>query len=1027
VSDYVELRCKSAFSFLQAASAPEDLVSAAAGLDMDCLALADRDGLYGAPRFYQAAREAGLHPVVGAEVGLDTGSSLLLLVENERGYKNLCRLISVGHSGRPKGESLLRIEQLEPRCEGLLCLTGDALDADLQRGEGPGLLDRLRGMFGPRSVWVEIGRHFDRREARLNEARCALAERAGARLVATNDVRYARRQKRRLQDVMTCIREKVRLDTAGRLLQPNAERYLKSAGQMSELFSDLPRAVHNTREVAARCAFDLGDLDYRFPDFPVPEGETAFSFLHRLVQQGARHRYRPISARHMQQLTRELALIDKLELAGYFLLVWDLCRYCREKGILVQGRGSAANSAVCYVLGITAVDPVGMDLLFERFLSEERGQWPDIDLDLPSGDQREKVIQYVYERYTRRGAAMTANVITYRLRSAVREVGKVLGIEERRLTRLLVACGGGGIEPAAAAKEAGLAAGDRRVRLLLELGEEIRHLPRHLGQHSGGMVIAAGRLDEVVPVEPASMAGRTVIQWDKDDCADMGIIKVDLLGLGMLKVLEEAIPLIRRQHGIELDLARLPPDDAEVYAMLGRADTVGVFQVESRAQMNTLPRLKPRRFYDLVVEVAIIRPGPIVGKKVHPYLERRAGREPISYPHPSLKPILERTLGIPLFQEQAMRIAMEAAGYSVGQAEQLRQAMSHRRSAEQKALHEERLAAGLARRGITGRAAEEIIASFSSFFGLYGFPESHAASFALIVYASAYLKAHYPAAFTCALLNAWPMGFYNPATIVKDAKRHGQTVRGFDVAHSAWRCGIEPDGAVRLGLRFVLGLREQTAQRIEAARGRGPFRDVKDLQARCGLRQNELNSLAELGALGSLGLGRRAALWQVASLETSERGLLARLSPPADRSPLARMSAAERTAADYRNAGLTVGPHPITHLRDELRRRGVLPAASLGHKPDGARVRVAGQVIARQRPPTAKGMCFITLEDESGFANVVVTPDRFAAHRRALVTSRALIVSGRLERREGVINVRGESFEPLGEAGDPAPRSRDFH
>ncbi len=1024
---YVELRCQSAFSFLRAASAPEDLVTAAGDLGMEALALADVDGLYGAPRFYQAAQAAGIRPLVGADLSLAEGGRLLMLVKDRKGYQNLCRLITLGHRGRPKGQSALSLAQLEPYAQGLLCLTGNALDGDLLRGEGIEKLQGLQRIFGQQDVWMELHRHLTRAETKRNQARAALAQRAGAALVATNDVRYAQASERRLQDVFTCLRHKLRLDEAGRRLGANAERYLKSARQMKQLFADWPRAVDNSLRVAERCAFTLQDLGYRFPDFPVPAGETVFSFLHRLVQQGARWRYRPLSVRHMQQLSRELSLIDKLDLAGYFLLVWDLCRFCREQGILVQGRGSAANSAVCYVLGITAVDPVGMDLLFERFLSEERGQWPDIDLDLPSGDQREKVIQYVYQRYRRHGAAMTANVISYRKRSAVREVGKVLGLADSHLGRLLAACRGGGIDLAEGAARAGLDTRDRRVRLLIELSREIQHLPRHLGQHSGGMVIAAGRLDEVVPLEPAAMAGRTVIQWDKDDCAALGIIKVDLLGLGMLKAIEEAIPLVRAHEGVEIDLAHLPQDDPKVYAMLQRADTVGVFQVESRAQMNTLPRMKPRCFYDLVVEVAIIRPGPIVGKKVHPYLNRRAGREAVTYPHPSLEPILRRTLGIPLFQEQAMRIAMEAAGFSVGQAEDLRRAMGHKRSLQQKARHEKLLLAGLARRGITGEAAEEILCSFGSFFGLYGFPESHAASFALIVYASAYLKAHHPAAFTCALLNAWPMGFYHPATLVKDVKRHGQTVRAIDVNRSRWSCTIDPDGAIRLGLRFVLGLRRQAGARIEDEQGRGPFLDLKDFQQRCRLRENEQNALAELGAFASLGLSRRKALWQVASLDSADKSLFARLPLASDQSPLNEMNAVERTVADYQHAGLTTGPHPLAHWRAALRRQGVLPVAALPKHAHGSRVCVAGQVITRQRPQTAKGMCFITLEDESGLANVMVTPDRFETQRMTIVNAQALIVTGRLERRDGVIHVRGFDFQALSTESLPTASSRDFH
>ncbi len=1015
---FVELGCASAFSFLGGASAPEDLVAVAADLGMDALALCDRDGLYGAPRFHRAAREAGLRPIVGAGLSL-SGHRLRFLVKDVRGYRNLCRLITRGHRGRPKGLCEIDLDLIEEFAAGLICLATGGCAEELR------LLDRLKGIFGRGELWLVVCRHFDRGETLCNQALREISARLGIGLLASNDVRYARARERRIQDVFTCLRHKLTLAEAGRRLFANAERHLKSQAQMAELFSDLPSAVRNTRAVAERCTFSLDELDYHFPDFPVPGGETQFSYLHYLVQAGARKRYRPLAPRHMRQLDRELALIAKLELEGYFLLVWDICRFCRECGILVQGRGSAANSAVCYVLGITAVDPVGMDLLFERFLSEERGNWPDIDLDLPSGDQREKVIQYVYRRYGQSGAksALTANVITYKIRSAVREVGKVLGLPDARLARMLSTHDH---DLSASAAAAGLDCGDRRVELLIELVSEMRHLPRHLGQHSGGMVISRGRLDEVVPIEPAAMPGRSVIQWDKDDCADLGIIKVDLLGLGMLRAIEEAVSLVRAHERVEIDLAHLPAGDPEVYAVLQRADSVGIFQVESRAQMNTLPRMRPECFYDLVVEVALIRPGPIVGKKVHPYLERRAGRQPVTYPHPSLKPILERTLGIPLFQEQAMRIAMEAAGYTLGQAEQLRQAMSHKRSLEQKARHEEKLRSGLASRGISGSAADEIIESFGSFFGLYGFPESHAASFALIVYASAYLKTHHPAAFTCALLNAWPMGFYHPATIIKDARRHGQSVREIDACRSGWKCTIDPDGAVRLGLCFVVGLRREAGECIVAERRRRRFADLKDLSRRCRLQGREMDILAELGAFFCFGLSRREALWQVAALDDSGRGLIDRLPAPRDKCPLPRMSARERTAADYLNSGMTVGPHPMAHLRDRLRERGVLPLAALEKQPHGSRVKVAGQVITRQRPGTARGMCFLTIEDESGLANIVITPDVFERRRLLIVSSSALIVSGRLERSHGVTNLRAAKFESIDE-GDTRPvPSRDF-
>ncbi len=710
--------------------------------------------------------------------------------------------------------------------------------------------------------------------------------------------------------------------------------------------------------------------------------------------------------------------------------MWDIVRFCRERGILCQGRGSAANSAVCYALGITAVDAVSMDLLFERFLSEERGEWPDIDLDLPSGDRREEVIQYVYRRYGERGAAMTATVISYRTRSAVREVGKALGLsleQVDRLAKLLRAHGWSDHhdELAAQLRNGGVDPSAPRIALLVDLVQRIQGLPRHLGQHTGGMVIAAGRLDEIVPLEPAAMAGRHVIQWDKDDCSDFGLIKVDLLGLGMMAALEEAIPLIRAAEDVDLDLARLPPDDPAVYAMLQRADTIGVFQVESRAQMATLPRMRPERFYDLVVEVAIIRPGPIVGRMVHPYLNRRAGREPVTYAHPALEPILARTLGVPLFQEQLLRMAMVVAGFTGGEAEELRRAMGFKRSEARMRTIEARLRAGMTAHGITGSTQDDIVRGITS-FALYGFPESHAASFALIAYASAYLKAHHPAAFVCALLNAWPMGFYHPATLVQDAIRHGVAFHPMDVAQSDWSCTLEDERgrppAVRLGLRYTAGLRHEAGERIVAAR---PFASLADVAQRARLQRDEMDVLAHAGAFAGFGLARREALWQAAAVERDPTSLLARVRPPRPDAPLPPMSAYEETAADYTATGMTTGPHVLAYLRTELAARGVHTTADLAHLADGVAVRVAGHVIVRQRPGTAKGMCFLTLEDETGTANAFLTPPLFERWRLLLNTSPLIEIDGRLEQRDGVTHVRAHRLRRLA-APERMPEGHDY-
>ncbi|HEY6547322.1 MAG TPA: error-prone DNA polymerase, partial [Vicinamibacteria bacterium] len=798
-SMYAELHAASAFSFLRGSSLPEALVARAAELGYGALALVDRDGVSGAPRFFKAAQAAGLRPIVGAELSLEGGGALPLLVEDRRGYQALCRLITWMKRGVPKGEGRLRLDELvgerdedtgraPSELAGLVALPGLAT---LGSPPDTDRLARIVAAFGPERIFIDAQRHRRREQEAAQRDLLDLASSLGLRAVASNGVRHAEARGRPLQDVFTCIREKRTLASAGRLLSENAERHLKSPRAMAALFADRKDLLRNTEELAERLSFTLADLGYRFPDYPVPPGETPHSFLCRMAEKGARERYRPYHEKARLQVERELRLIGKLELAGYFLIVWDLVNFCRREGILVQGRGSAANSAVCYSLGITAVDPVGMELLFERFLSEERGEWPDIDLDLPSGDRRERVIQYVYERHGAAGAAMTANVITYRDRSASREIGKVLGIPQEEIDSLARYMRRFEyVDPDDTLEKrlvrAGIDGQDRRIRVFARLFDEIQDLPRHLGQHSGGMVMAQGRLDHVVPLEPASMPGRVVVQWDKEDCADLGIIKVDLLGLGMMSALQDSIQLLSAQ-GVEVDLAHLPPDDPRVYAMLRQADTVGLFQVESRAQMATLPRMKPDHFYDLVVEVAIIRPGPIVGKMVHPYLRRRNGQEEVSYAHPSLEPILKRTLGVPLFQEQLLRMAMTVAGFTGGEAEELRRAMGFKRSEKRMRDIEGRLRAGMTERGLAGEIQDTIVRSISS-FALYGFPESHAASFALIAYASAYLRCYHPAAFSCALLNNQPMGFYHPFTLVKDAQRHGVHFRPVDVTCSDWPC-----------------------------------------------------------------------------------------------------------------------------------------------------------------------------------------------------------------------------------------------
>lgn len=1083
---YVELHACSAFSFLDGASDPEDLVQRATELELPAVALLDRSGVYGAPRFHKAAGEAGLRALVGAEVVLADrseksrrgkigrreaavraleGRRLALLVQNREGYANLCKLLTAAARGRPKGDARVDEDMLRRHAAGLWCLTGgdEGVVAHTLGEQGleatHRLVDRLQHLFDGR-LHVELQRHYVKAEEQRNRALLDIAGRLRLPVVATNGVRYAHPDDKPLHDVLTCARYYTSIDEAGNRLALQRDRYLKSARHMAELFADLPHAVEASAELAERLDFTLADLGYRFPAYPVPDGETLSSFLRRMTWTEARARFRPLTARAQQQIAKELDMIEKLELSGYFLIVWDIIRFCKRHGIFAQGRGSAANSAVCYALSITAVDPVKMDLLFERFLSEERGEWPDIDLDLPSGEPREKVIQYVYERYGPHGAAMTANVITYRDRLAAREVGKALGFDLEQVGKLSKRLGRlrydqrRGDERAldAELRAVDLDPDDLRVRHFVKLWQRIQNLPRHLGQHSGGMILAHGRLDEVVPLEPASMPGRTVIQWDKEDCADLGIIKVDLLGLGMLNALEEAVPLILEHQGRHVDYAHIDYEDPAVFDLLQRADTVGVFQVESRAQMASLPRNRPERFYDLVIQVAIIRPGPIVGGMVHPFFDRRQGRKPVDYLHPSLKPILERTLGVPLFQEQLLRIAMVAAGFSGGEAEELRRAMGFKRSTERMESIERRLREGMAERGIVGATQDQIVQSITS-FALYGFPESHAASFALIAYASAWLKVHHPTAFYISLLNAWPMGFYHPATLIQDAKRRGVRVLPIDVTRSSRRCTWEDrmpkdearpdgllidrrvprsrepqaDGMIRLGLRYVRGLSSDAAERIERERERRPFRSVDELAVRCRLDAATLDRLAFAGALAGFGLERREALWQASKAARPAGPLFQQVEWDGDAapSPLPAMSALENLAADFYSTGLTTGRHPMAFARADLRRQGILTCADLGTTPAGRQVRFAGSVIVRQRPGTAHGMLFVTLEDETGMAQALVTPDLLAKNREVIVASGGLVVEGLLQRRDGSMSVKASRVWPI-ERLEKTP-SHDWH
>jgi error-prone DNA polymerase len=1068
---YVELHAASAFSFLEGASQPEELITRAARLDMPAMALLDRNGVYGSGRFHTAAGRSGLHAHVGAEIAvLGFGDRLTppswlphqhraeparlpLLCESRIGYQNLCRLITqFKMREKSKGEGAATCDDLRQYAAGLVCLTGGdegvlaAAIVDGGEEKGRMVAEQLVSIFGKRGVYVELQRHHEREQEWRNQAALRIARSLKLPVLATNGVRYATAYDREVFDLLTAVRHHTTLDHAGRLLALNGQRHLRPAPEMAILFRDVPHAVRNSVELSSRLRFELSDLGYEFPRYPVPDGETMDSFLHKRVAEGVMRRYGPKNDRGLlerakKQVQHELDLIARLGFAGYFLIVWDIVQFCKHNGILVQGRGSAANSAVCYALEITAIDPVGMELLFERFLSESRGEWPDIDLDLPSEGKREQAIQYVYQRYGELGAAMTANVISYRGKSAAREVGKALGFDHESLGRLSSLVSqwewrGKTDTMAHSFQNAGFDIQHPRIAKYLELCMRVQDLPRHLGQHSGGMVICQGQLNSVVPLERASMPGRTVVQWDKEDCADLGIIKVDLLGLGMMAVLKDCLDLIPRHYGEPIDLAQLP-EDPDVYRALQQADTVGMFQVESRAQMASLPRNHPERFYDIVVQVAIIRPGPIVGKMMHPYMRRRQGREKITYPHPSLEPVLKRTLGVPLFQEQLLRIAMTVANFSGAEAEELRRAVGMRRSWERMKNLEGKLRAGMTVNGLDETTQSNIIENIQS-FALYGFPESHAASFALIAYASAYFKVRYLAAFTCAILNNQPMGFYMPAVLVKDAQRHGLRIKPIDVQVSEWACTIEEESdgtlSLRMGLGYVKCLRRQSGEALVQSRLKdGPFRSAEDLALRVSsLNRKELTLLARVGALNRIdGMAhRRDALWQVERTGKLEGPLLSQnsewLHEDASSPPLQPMNTEERLVSDYAGTGLTVGRHPMFYRRAQLRRQGVLSAKELSACADGTLVRAAGCVIARQRPGTAKGFIFISMEDETGIANVIVTPDLYERDRLVVTRCKFLLAEGLLQNQDGVIHVKAMRLLPL--AGQAmALRSHDFH
>ena len=1066
---YVELHACSAFSFLRGASFPEQLAETAAELEMPALAPLDRNGIYGAQRFSVAARENKVRPIVGCELSMEDGGILPVLVENRTGYKNLCELLTQTHLRSEKGKCAVQWNELPQFAEGLIALLGSAraLACPVRRlaerngsrgrvsGEGAGnstrgtcapqsLADRAQFLidaFGRENVFVEIQRHFLRGEERINQELVDLAAHYRLSILATNGVQYAKPYGREVLDVFTCIREHTHLDAAGKLLTQNAERHLKSDHEMREIFRDLPEAIENTSRLAKRLMFSLENIGYEFPSFPVPTGHSMDSFLRTIVWFGAQQRYAAISAAVKRQLEEELALIQKLGFPGYFLIVWDIVNFCREHNVMVQGRGSAANSAVCYCLGITPVDPVSNHLVFERFLNESRKGWPDIDLDLPSGDRRESVIQEIYRRYGKHGAAMTANVITYRGRSAAREIGKALNFSPGVIDRFSHLFASGDfphtLDLQSQIEQAGLPKEHPRMPAFINLYQAIYGLPRHLGQHSGGMIICQNKLSSFVPLENASMPGRVVAQWDKDDCEDLGIVKVDLLGLGMMSVMQDALELCR-ERGRPLDLAHIPKDDSATFEIMQKADTIGVFQIESRAQMATLPRMKPKCFYDVVIEVAIIRPGPIQGDMVHPYLNRRAEREEVTYYDDRLKPVLERTLGVPLFQEQMLKIAMVMADFSGDEAEELRRALSFHRSEERMNKVSVKLRAAMERKNVAPDKIDKIIQSISS-FALYGFPESHAISFAILAYGSAYLKVHRAPEFYASLLNNQPMGFYTPATIVKDASRHGLKTQPVCVQRSTWNCAVVSDDTIRLGFCVVNGLRQEHAEDLVRQRQNRQFDSLEDFKRRVPFSKEELRTLAELGALNCFADHRRAAMWRVE--EQAPEALFAvagigdpgsstsTLSPagitdPGYSVPLAPMTMPERVRADYETMNLTTGPHPMKLLRESL--PDIWRATDLAQARHGATVQIAGNVICRQRPGTAKGFVFISLEDETGVANAIVDPDLFERYRLVVTEEAFMRITGEVQNSEGVVLIKARKLEPLAQEELPGSDSHDF-
>lgn len=1036
---YVELHCHSNFSLLDGASHSEELVARARELGMPALAITDHDGLYGAIRFYKSARQSGIKPIIGVELTIDHRYHITLLAKSNRGYSNLCRLITRAQLGHSKGNPSTDLSTLAQYSEDIVCLSG------CNKGEIPSFLlagkekraeataRRYREIFGD-SFFIELHNNLCPEDSHLNRGLVKLANSLGVEYVATNNVHYATKDKHRLQDILVCIKNCTVLNKSGHLRRPNAEFYLKSAAEMSYLFSEYPEALENSVRVAAECNATLDFSSYRFPEFPLPGGETTDSYLAKLCWQKARERYGELSEQVKEQLTYELDLIAKLGLSGYFLIVWDIMDYTSRNGIPAQGRGSAANSIVAYILGITRVDPIRHNLFLGRFINEEMSSLPDIDIDI-STNHREQVIQYVYQKYGEEHTAMVCTYVTFQARNAIREVGKALGMPASLLDQMAKTVGSYGAkdidEDLGSLEQFRSYVTSVPWQHFISLCREIADFPRHLSIHVGGMIISSCPLTDIVPLERTSMPGRVVCQWDKDGVEDAGLVKVDILGLRMLSLVQEAVELIEKSRDVDIDLARIPLDDEKVYDMICRADTMGVFQVESRAQMQTLPRTRPRSIEDLTVEVAIIRPGPLQGNMVHPYIRRRQSKEKVTYPHRKLKPILEETLGVILYQEQVLKAAIAIAGFTPGEADSLRRAMSRKRSRHAIEEMRQRFLQGARENGISEPVAGRIFNTLKG-FAEYGFCKSHAAGFALLAYQSAWLKYYYPAEFYAALLNNQPMGFYTPEVIVGDAKRHGIQILSADLNHSQGRCTVE-QGNIRLGFVYVKEMGEAATAGLEEARAKAPFTSLSDFYQRTRLSREAIDNLILAGAMDRFGKSKRQLLWELGILEQTGHDQLL-LDYPEYQVPLPGMTDLEEISAEYKVQGLSARLHPMQVIRRDISRDGIMRSSEILSLFPGTKVRTAGYVVCRQAPRTAKGCVFLTLEDEEGLLNIIVRPPVYRKYRYVVRTEPLLAIEGVLQKRDGIVNIVAEHLTPLRQERErqhamyppPAPKMRSF-